>query len=125
MSAATMDRRLAADRAHLQVRKGRALTRAGSMLKSSIPFKIWQEWADTVPGYCQIDLVGHEGGDANGQFCYTLTVTDVATGWIETTRSWARANAESAPPWPTSSYGRRSTWPGCIPTTAASSSTTT
>jgi hypothetical protein len=26
-------------------------------------------------------LVGHDGGDNNDQFCRTLCVTDVATGW--------------------------------------------
>jgi hypothetical protein len=31
----------------------------------------------------EIDLVGHEGGDANGEFAYSLTVTDIATGWTE------------------------------------------
>src|SRR5664280_1619431 len=30
-----------------------------------------------------IDLVAHEGGNAAGQFAYTLTVTDIATGWTE------------------------------------------
>jgi hypothetical protein len=29
----------------------------------------------------EIDLVGHEGGTAAGEFCFTLTVTDIATGW--------------------------------------------
>ena len=31
----------------------------------------------------QIDLVGHEGGNSRGEFCFTLTVTDIATGWTE------------------------------------------
>ena len=34
-----------------------------------------------MPGFVEIDLVGHEGGVASGQFCFTLTVTDIATGW--------------------------------------------
>lgn len=29
----------------------------------------------------EIDLVGHEGGNSQGEFCLTLTVTDIATGW--------------------------------------------
>lgn len=80
MSAATIDRRLAADRGQLQV-KGTTLTRPGSMLKSKIPLKTWTEWDDTRPGFVEIDLVGHDGGDNNDVFCYTLCVTDVATGW--------------------------------------------
>ena len=80
MSAATIDRRLAADRSQLQV-KGSALTRPGSMLKSKIALKTWAEWDDAAPGFVEMDLVGHDGGDNNDEFCYTLCVTDVATGW--------------------------------------------
>lgn len=80
MSAATIDRRLAPDRAQLQV-KGTSLTRPGSMLKSKIPLKTWAQWDDASPGFVEMDLVGHDGGDNNDVFCYTLCVTDVATGW--------------------------------------------
>jgi transposase InsO family protein len=83
MSAATIDRRLAAARAGLVARKPISHTRPGSMLKSSIPMKTWREWSDNEPGFIQIDLVGHEGGDNNGAFFYTLDATDVATGWTE------------------------------------------
>lgn len=34
-----------------------------------------------MPGFVEIDLVGHEGGNAAGEFCFTLTVTDICTGW--------------------------------------------
>jgi hypothetical protein len=33
-----------------------------------------------VPGFVEIDLVGHERGNSSGEFCFTLTVTDIATG---------------------------------------------
>ncbi len=33
------------------------------------------------PGFVEVDLVGHEGGNSFGEFCFTLTMTDVATGW--------------------------------------------
>jgi len=82
MSPATMDRRLAPDRAKLLVR-GRSHTKPGSLLKDSIPIRTWAEWNDAVPGFVEIDLVGHEGGNAVGEHCYTLTVTDIATGWTE------------------------------------------
>ncbi|WP_286163551.1 transposase family protein [Arthrobacter sp. AG1021] len=29
----------------------------------------------------EIDLVSHEGGSSRGKFCFTLTVTDISTGW--------------------------------------------
>lgn len=82
MSAATIDRRLAADRAKL-VLKGRSHTKPGSLLKDQIPIRTWAQWDDAVPGFVEIDLVGHEGGNAVGEHCYTLTVTDIATGWTE------------------------------------------
>jgi transposase InsO family protein len=83
MSPATIDRRLAPTRAGLETRKQISHTRPGSMLKSSIPMKTWHEWNESEPGFVQIDLVGHEGGDNNGPFFYSLDATDIATGWTE------------------------------------------
>ena len=68
------------ERAKLMPR-GRSHTKPGSLLKSQIPIRTWAEWDDAVPGFVEIDLVGHEGGNASGEFCFTLTVTDIATGW--------------------------------------------
>ncbi len=82
MSAATMDRRLAPDRAKLDP-FGRSHTKPGSLLKDSIPIRTWAQWNDAQPGFVEIDLVGHEGGNAVGDHAYTLTVTDIATGWTE------------------------------------------
>jgi len=42
MSAATIDRRLAADRAKLEVR-GRSHTKPGSLLKEAIPIRTWAQ----------------------------------------------------------------------------------
>jgi hypothetical protein len=80
MSPATIDRRLAPDR-RLLVGRGRSHTKPGTLLKSQIPIKTWRDWDDTVPGFVEVDLVGHEGGNPSGEFCCTLTMTDVATGW--------------------------------------------
>lgn len=82
MSAATIDRRLAPERARWQPR-GRSLTKPGSLLKSQIPIRTWADWDDARPGFCEIDLVAHEGGNPAGDFVSTLTVTDIATGWTE------------------------------------------
>ena len=80
MSAATIDRRLAPERFKL-LSRGRSHTKPGTLLKSQIPIRTWADWDDAVPGFVEIDLVGHEGGNASGEFCFTLTVTDIATGW--------------------------------------------
>jgi hypothetical protein len=80
MSAATIERRLTPERARLGL-KGRSHTKPGTLLKSQIPIRTWAEWSEDRPGFVEIDLVGHEGGNTNGEFCFTLTVTDIATGW--------------------------------------------
>lgn len=84
MSAATIDRRLKPYRTGLvALPKGRSMTRPGSLLKSQIPMKTWHEWDDTLPGFLEIDLVSHDGGDNNGHYHWSLNATDVATGWTE------------------------------------------
>lgn len=82
MSAATIDRRLAGERAKRQL-KGRRATKPGSLLRSQIPIRTWADWDDATPGFVEIDLVSHDGGNTIGPFAFTLTVTDVATGWTE------------------------------------------
>jgi hypothetical protein len=82
MSAATIDRRLAPERKKYAA-KGRSRTRPGSLLKSQIPIRTWADWDDAVPGFVEIDLVSHDGGHAAGEHAWTLTVTDIATGWTE------------------------------------------
>ena len=80
MSAATIDRHLAPERARLGL-KGRSHTKPGTLLKSQIPIRTWAELTEDQPGFLEIDLVGHEGGNSSGEFCFTLTMTDIATGW--------------------------------------------
>ena len=82
MSAATIDRRLADERARCKSR-GRVGTKPGSLLKSQIPVRTWAEWDDAVPGFVEIDTVFHDGGNRGGGHAFTLTVTDIATGWTE------------------------------------------
>src|SRR5271170_2526659 len=82
MSAATVDRRLAPERKKYAV-QGRSCTKPGTLLKSQIPVRTWADWDDAVPGFVEIDLVSHDGGNAAGEHAWTLTVTDIATGWTE------------------------------------------
>ena len=82
MSAATIDRRLADERAKNKIR-GRVGTKPGSILKSQIPVRTWAQWDDAVPGFVEIDTVFHDGGNRGGGHAFTLTVTDIATGWTE------------------------------------------
>jgi len=82
MSPATIDRRLQEERRKLKL-KGRSYTRAGSLLKQQIPLRVFSDWDDQQPGFFELDTVAHDGGRGEGEFCWTLTMTDVASGWVE------------------------------------------
>jgi hypothetical protein len=82
VSPATIDRMLAEDRRRLRV-KGRSGTKPGSMLKRQIPIRTFAQWDEDRPGFCEVDLVGHDGGAPAGEFCQTLDLTCVKTGWTE------------------------------------------
>ena len=76
ISAATIDRLLQHERARLRL-KGRTHTKPGSLLKHQIPIRTFADWNEQEPGFFEIDLVAHDGGDASGDYCQTLTITDV------------------------------------------------
>lgn len=82
VSAATIDRLLAPDRRRLQV-KGSSGTKPGTLLKRQIPIRTFAQWDETRPGFCEVDLVAHDGGSPYGEFCQTLDLTCVNTGWTE------------------------------------------
>jgi hypothetical protein len=63
--------------------RGLCTTRAGTLLKQQIPIRTFQEWNESRPGFLEADLVAHCGTDSEGGYLYTLTLTDVATGWTE------------------------------------------
>src|SRR5260221_10044888 len=81
MSAATADRLLRSQRKVGQ--RGLSTTRAGTLLKQQIPLRTFEEWKQTRPGFLEAGLVAHCGTDIDGRYPYTLTLTDVATGWTE------------------------------------------
>jgi hypothetical protein len=54
------------------------------MLKRQTPNRTFAEWDDAAnPGFCEVDLVPDDGGSGVGEFCQTLDLTCVATGWTE------------------------------------------
>jgi hypothetical protein len=82
ISAATIDRILKPARKALQL-KGRSRTKPGTLLKHQIPIRTFAEWDEHRPGFVEIDLVAHDGGNASGEYMQSLDVTDVDTGWTE------------------------------------------
>jgi hypothetical protein len=81
MSAATADRLLRSQRK--LAKRSLSTTRAGTLLKQQIPVRTFEEWEETRPGFLEADLVAHCGTDIEGGYLYTLTLTDIATGWTE------------------------------------------
>jgi len=77
-----LDRRLQAHKRKLKKRLyGR--TKPGTLLKHQIPIRT-EHWDVTEPGSVEIDLVSHSGSRADGTFIYSLNLTDIYTGWVET-----------------------------------------
>lgn len=64
-------------------RTGRCMTRPGSLTKAQIPIRTYDDWTETEPGFCEMDLVHHCDDDTNGEYLHSLTLTDVITGWTE------------------------------------------
>jgi len=83
ISAASVDRLLRPERRKQQLRR-RSHTKPGTLLKHQIPIRTFAEWDEAQPGFAEIDLVAHDGGLALGDYCQTLDLTDVCTGWTET-----------------------------------------
>ena len=82
VSGSTIDRKLkkAKERCRL---KGIHTTKPGTLLKSQIPVRVCFDRSERKPGFFELDTVSHCGANAKGQFCQTLTVTDVGSGWTE------------------------------------------
>ena len=82
ISARTIDNRLGPHKRRLR-RRLYGRTKPGTLLKHHIPLKT-DHWDVQVPGFTEIDLVSHSGNSASGDFCYSLNLTDIYTGWTET-----------------------------------------
>jgi hypothetical protein len=82
ISARTIDNRLRPYKRRLR-RRLYGRTKPGTLLKHHIPLKT-DHWDVKVPGFTEIDLVSHSGNWASGDFCYSLNLTDIYTGWTET-----------------------------------------
>lgn len=83
VSAATIDRVLAATRAHIDGQRKRRKG-VGSAIRRSIPVRTFADWLDPSPGFFEIDMVEHcSGPKTHGDYVPTLMLTDIATGWTE------------------------------------------
>ena len=84
ISAPTIDRLLKPVKDKYRLGKGRSWTKPGSLLKKAIPIRTFADWDDAKPGFVEADLVGHDGGNASGDFAQSLNFVDIVTCWDET-----------------------------------------
>ena len=83
MSAATLDRYLAPARAKDPLR-GVSTTRPSPLLRSSITIRRAGDEVEDAPGFFEGDTVAHCGPTMRGEFCRTVNLTDMRTGWVQT-----------------------------------------
>ncbi len=63
--------------------RGRSYTKPGTLLKHKIPIRTFADWNENKVGFEEIDLVGHDGGLAKGDFGFTLNFVDIKCCWTE------------------------------------------
>lgn len=85
MSERTINRLLKPFRTHYPRRLGG--TKPGSLLKSQIAIKT-EQWDENRPGFVEGDTVAHCGTSLLGNFVWSLTLTDICTGWTENRAVW-------------------------------------
>ena len=81
ISPRTIDRLLKPHRQNIK-RKRYTHTKPGTLLKHHITIKT-DSWDIHEPGYTEIDCVAHCGNSADGEFIYTVNMTDIHTTWTE------------------------------------------
>ncbi len=86
ISAATIDRLLAPTRAKTRPR-GLGTTKPGSLLRNQIPIRT-HNWDISQPGFVEADTVAHCGNSLVGDFIWSLTLTDIHSGWTECRATW-------------------------------------
>lgn len=86
ISASHADRLLAPRKARIQHR-GRSGTKPGSLLRHHIPIRTGN-WDITLPGWLEADTVAHCGGSLEGDFIWSVTYTDIFSGWTSLRAVW-------------------------------------
>jgi len=82
IGARTIDRYLSSKKRTMRKRLyGR--TKPGTLLRHKIPIKC-ESWEEIDPGHLELDTVSHSGECASGTFASTLSLTDIASTWVET-----------------------------------------
>jgi hypothetical protein len=90
VSAATIDRLLLPSRVKSR-RKGLGGTKPGRLLRNQIPIRT-DNWDISEPGFMEADTVAHCGNSLAGDFIWSLTLTDIHSGWTECRATWNKGS---------------------------------
>ena len=82
ISPSTLDRALKPYKRALK-RRLYGRTKPGTLLRHQIPIQT-KPWSVDRPGSVEVDLVAHCGQSASGEFLWSLNLTDIFSGWVET-----------------------------------------
>ena len=85
ISPSTIDRLLKSSKAKLKIKGTSGTKSAAKHIKALIPTLSHFQCTEQGGGLWQIDLVQHDGGNPSGEFCFTLTITEVKTPGQSTT----------------------------------------
>ena len=86
ISPAQIDRLLAPRKARAGG-KGRCGTKPGGLLKHQIPIRT-SNWDISRPGFLEADTVAHCGNSLEGDFIWSVTYTDIYSGWTANRAVW-------------------------------------
>ena len=92
MSESSIKRFLINARRDLDRRRNTGTRRAPSKILTLVPIRPLGE-PPTELGHCEIDCVAHCGGSLSGEFVWTLTLTDIVSGWTECEAMWGKTGA--------------------------------
>lgn len=92
-SARQLDRITAPYRAGKTGRLGRSTGRRSHRLKNMVKVRCGP-WDVDEPGWLEADTVSHGGGSSSGLFMWSLTLTDIHTGWTELAGLWGNTGGE-------------------------------
>lgn len=88
ISAAQIDRVLAPKKVGYGMVKRRA-PKANAAIKALVAIRA-ESWDAKLPGWLEADTVAHCGGNMSESFLWSLTATDIFSGWTEVRPSWNR-----------------------------------
>jgi hypothetical protein len=85
VSARTIERLLCEHKIKFPKTKGG--TKPGTIKRTEIPVRqgVWEE---EKPGFMESDTVSHGGQSTQGEFAWSLTMTDIASHWTENRAVW-------------------------------------